>query len=113
MLVENGTVILKFFLHVSRDEQKERLRERVEDPSKNWKFSAGDLDERKLWDKYTDAYRDALTKCSTRWAPWYLVPADDKDVRNYLIARCIADTLESLDLKYPAPDPALADLEIE
>src|SRR5829696_4662658 len=74
MLVENGTVILKFFLHVSRDEQKKRLRERVEDETKNWKFSAGDLDERNLWDKYTDAYRDALTKCSTTWAPWYMVP---------------------------------------
>ena len=103
MLVENGTVILKFFLHVSRDEQKERLRERVEDPSKNWKFSAGDLDERKLWDKYTEAYRDALRKCSTEWAPWYVVPGDSNKARNYLIARRIVETLEGLGLEYPKP----------
>jgi len=103
MLVENGTVILKFFLHVSRDEQTERLRERVEDPAKNWKFSAGDLDERKLWDKYTEAYRDALRNCSTEWAPWYLVPGDSNKARNYLIARRIVETLEGLNLEYPKP----------
>jgi PPK2 family polyphosphate:nucleotide phosphotransferase len=103
MLSENGTVILKFFLHVSRDEQKTRLRERVEDETKNWKFNAGDLDERNLWDKYTDAYRDALTKCSTGWAPWYVVPADSNKARNYLIAKRIVHTLESLDLAYPEP----------
>lgn len=103
MLVENGTVILKFFLHVSRDEQTERLRERVEDTAKNWKFSAGDLEERKLWDQYTEAYRDALQKCSTEWAPWYVVPADSNKARNYLIARRIVDTLEGLRLEYPKP----------
>jgi PPK2 family polyphosphate:nucleotide phosphotransferase len=103
MVVENGTTILKFFLHVSRDEQTERLRERVEDPTKNWKFNAGDLDERKLWDKYTEAYRDALTKCSTDWAPWYVIPADSNKARNYLIARRIVETLQGLDLEYPKP----------
>jgi PPK2 family polyphosphate:nucleotide phosphotransferase len=103
MLSENGTIILKFFLHVSRDEQKERLRERVEDETKNWKFNAGDLEERDLWDGYTDAYRDALAKCSTSWAPWYVVPADSNKARNYLIARRIVDALESLDLGYPKP----------
>jgi PPK2 family polyphosphate:nucleotide phosphotransferase len=103
MLVENGTVILKFFLHVSRDEQTARLRERVEDETKNWKFSAGDLDERKLWDQYTEAYRDALRKCSTEWAPWYVVPADSNKARNYLIARRIVETLEGLELRYPRP----------
>jgi len=103
MLSENGTVILKFFLHVSRDEQKERLRERVEDPAKNWKFSAGDLDERNLWDKYTEAYRDALRKCSTEWAPWYVVPGDSNKARNYLIAKRIVTTLEDLNLEYPRP----------
>ena len=103
MLSENGTVILKFFLHVSRDEQKERLRERVEDPAKNWKFSAGDLDERNLWDKYSEAYRDALRKCSTEWAPWYLVPGDSNKARNYLIAKRIVKTLEDLNLEYPKP----------
>jgi PPK2 family polyphosphate:nucleotide phosphotransferase len=103
MLSESGTVILKFFLHVSQDEQKERLRERVEDPSKNWKFNAGDLDERNLWDKYTEAYRDALKKCSTPWAPWYVVPADSNKARNYLIAKRIVETLDGLDLEYPRP----------
>lgn len=103
MLTENGTVILKFFLHVSQNEQKERLRERVEDETKNWKFNAGDLDERNLWDKYTDAYRDALTKCSTDWAPWYVVPADSNKARNYLIAKRIVETLEGLNLEYPMP----------
>ncbi len=113
MLSENGTVILKFFLHVSRDEQADRLRDRVNDETKNWKFKAGDLDERNLWNDYTAAYQDVLKKTSTKWAPWYLVPADDKDMRNYLIARCIADTLESLDLHYPPADPSLTHLEIE
>lgn len=103
MLSENGTVILKFFLHVSHDEQKERLRERVEDPTKNWKFNANDLEERKLWDDYTAAYRDALHKCSTGWAPWYVVPSDGNKARNYLIANRIVNTLESLDLAYPKP----------
>ncbi len=103
MLTENGTVILKFFLHVSRDEQRTRLRERVEDETKNWKFNAKDLDERNRWDEYTDAYRDALRKCSTKWAPWYVVPADSNKVRNYLIAKRIVETLEGLDLKYPEP----------
>jgi PPK2 family polyphosphate:nucleotide phosphotransferase len=109
MLTENGTVILKFFLHVSRDEQKERLRERVEDETKNWKFNAGDLDERKRWDEYTDAYRDALTKCSTKWAPWYVVPADSNKARNYLIAKRIVETLEGLGLEYPRPEADLAE----
>ena len=103
MLSENGTVILKFFLHVSQDEQKERLRERVEDKTKNWKFNAGDLDEREKWDEYTDAYRDALSKCSTEWAPWYVVPADSNKARNYLIAKRIVETLEGLELSYPKP----------
>ena len=103
MLTENGTVILKFFLHVSRDEQTKRLRERVEDTSKNWKFNAGDLEGRKKWDEYTAAYGDALAKCSTKWAPWYVVPSDSNRARNYLIASRIVDTLENLKLEYPEP----------
>jgi PPK2 family polyphosphate:nucleotide phosphotransferase len=103
MLSANGTVILKFFLHVSRDEQTKRLRERVQDETKNWKFNAGDLDERNLWNEYTGAYRDALTKCSTEWAPWYVVPSDSNKARNYLIAQKIVGTLEGLDLSFPKP----------
>jgi PPK2 family polyphosphate:nucleotide phosphotransferase len=113
MLADNGVVQLKFMLHISRDEQKARFEERIADETKNWKFRVGDLDDRKRWDDYTKAYAAILEKTSTDWAPWYIVPADDKDMRNYLIARCIADTLESLDLRYPPPDPALADLEIQ
>lgn len=103
ILSENGVVILKFFLHVSREEQKERLIERIQDKKKNWKFNTRDLDERKLWDDYTRAYRDALRKCSTRWAPWYVVPADKNKARNYLIARRIVAALEQLKLAYPTP----------
>ena len=103
ILTENGVVILKFFLHISRDEQTKRLIERIEDPTKNWKFKAGDLDERKLWDKYNAAYKDALRKCSTEWAPWYLVPANKNKARNYLIAKRIVATLDGLGLEYPQP----------
>ena len=112
-LADNSVVILKFFLHVSRDEQKKRLIDRLEDRKKNWKFRLGDLDDRKLWSEYTDAYRDAIIKCSTKWAPWYVVPADDEDARDLLVARKIADTLEALDLSYPPLDTELKGLKIE
>jgi PPK2 family polyphosphate:nucleotide phosphotransferase len=104
MLDHNRVKIIKFFLHVSRDEQAKRLRDRLSDPKANWKFRVGDLDDRELWDEYTKAYRDALRLCSTPWAPWYLVPADDKKARNYYIARTVVDTLEGLGLKYPKAD---------
>jgi PPK2 family polyphosphate:nucleotide phosphotransferase len=112
-LSENSVVILKFLLHVSRDEQKKRLIERLEDPKKNWKFRAGDLDDRALWTEYTDAYRDILDKCSTKWAPWFIVPADDEDARNLLVAKTIADKLDSLGLRYPPLDPQMKNIEIE
>jgi PPK2 family polyphosphate:nucleotide phosphotransferase len=101
LLDENRVKILKFFLHISRDEQAKRLRDRLNDPTKNWKFRAGDLDDRDLWDDYTKAYRDALRQCSTPWAPWYVVPADDKKARNYLITRTVVETLDNLGLRYP------------
>jgi PPK2 family polyphosphate:nucleotide phosphotransferase len=104
MLDDNRVKILKFFLNISRDEQAERLRDRLSDPTKNWKFRAGDLDDRDLWDEYTKAYRDALKNCSTPWAPWYVVPADDKKARNYLIARTVVDLLDNLGLRYPKAD---------
>src|SRR4051812_22520587 len=107
MLNADHVVILKFFLHVSRDEQKQRLEERLADKEKNWKFRLGDLDDRALWKEYTHAYRDMLRKCSPREAPWYVVPADDKPTRNYLIARTIADTLDGLKLRYPPPDESI------
>jgi PPK2 family polyphosphate:nucleotide phosphotransferase len=113
MLSENGTVILKFMLHVSRDEQKRRLIERLTDETKNWKFRVGDLEDRAKWDDFTKAYEAALRHTSTKEAPWYIVPADDKDVRNWLIARTIADALEDLDLKYPPADPAVLKIKID
>ena len=113
MLSENSIVILKFFLHVSRDEQKKRLIERLEDKKKNWKFRAGDLDDRALWDDYTRAYRDVLARSSTGWARWYIVPGDDEDARNLLIARKIADTLDDLDLRYPTLDPELKGIKVK
>ena len=113
MLTENRVVILKFMLHVSRDEQKRRFNERLEDETKNWKFREGDLKDRDVWGEFTKAYRAALTKCSTDWAPWYVVPSDDEEVRNLLVARTIADTLDAMNLRYPKLDPALKDLTIE
>jgi PPK2 family polyphosphate:nucleotide phosphotransferase len=113
ILTENSVVICKFFLHVSRDEQKKRLEERLENRKKNWKFRLGDLDDRALWDEYTEAYRDMIAECSTNSAPWYVVPADNEHARNLLVARKIADTLEDLELSYPPLDPKLHGLKIE
>lgn len=107
ILVENGTVILKFMLHISREEQRERLLARLEDPEKYWKFNAGDLKERELWDEYTEAYREMLQRTSTALAPWYVVPADDKRVRDVLIARTVTEALERMDPRYPGPPPEL------
>ncbi|HEY2093963.1 MAG TPA: polyphosphate kinase 2 family protein [Thermoanaerobaculia bacterium] len=104
LLVDNGTIVLKFFLNISKDEQRKRLRNRVEDPTKRWKFQFGDLDERKLWSEYQDAYEAAIEKTSAKHAPWIVVPADHKWVRNYVVAKTIVEKLESLDLKYPDPD---------
>jgi len=101
ILHENGTVILKFFLHISQDEQRKRLQARVDDPKKCWKFHPGDLEERKFWRDYMRAYQDALSKTSTEWAPWYVVPANQKWYRNYVVGSVVADTLEQLKLKYP------------
>jgi PPK2 family polyphosphate:nucleotide phosphotransferase len=113
MLSDNGVVILKFFLHISKDEQKQRLEDRLTDREKNWKFRAGDLDDRRQWDDFTKAYQGILERTSTDSAPWYIVPADDKKVRDWLIARTIADCMEGLGLEYPKPDPSVAGLTIE
>jgi PPK2 family polyphosphate:nucleotide phosphotransferase len=106
MLVENGTLILKFFLHISKDEQKKRLEERIEDPSKRWKFQHGDLEERKYWSDYQLAYEEALAKTSTEVAPWYIVPANQKWYRNYIVGSVVVKALEKLRMKYPQPDLA-------
>jgi PPK2 family polyphosphate:nucleotide phosphotransferase len=113
LLTEMGTVILKFFLHIGKDEQKKRFQERLADPRKNWKFSEVDLRERELWEEYQRAYEDALTKCSTEWAPWYVIPSDHKWYRNWLVARTIVQTLDSLDLKFPAPKSDLSRIQVK
>lgn len=113
MLAANSVVILKFMLHISKAEQKQRFEDRLADPDKQWKFRLGDLEDRRHWRTFTAAYRDILRRTSTPWAPWYVVPADDKDVRNYLIARVIADTLQRLRLRYPQPDEDLDGVTIE
>jgi PPK2 family polyphosphate:nucleotide phosphotransferase len=100
-LIENDTTILKFFLHVSKEEQKKRFLDRIDDPKKNWKFSAADLKERAFWDDYQLAYEDAIKNTSTKAAPWYVIPADDKWFTRYLIGKIICTELKKLDLSYP------------
>lgn len=100
-LARNGTLILKFFLHVSKDEQKKRFLERLENPSKNWKFSAQDLNERQYWDDYMRAYEDALSATSTKWAPWYVIPADNKSTARMLASSILTRAIDGLDLEYP------------
>jgi PPK2 family polyphosphate:nucleotide phosphotransferase len=102
-LVRNGTVILKFFLHLSKREQKKRFLQRLDRPEKNWKFSAADLAERAFWDDYMQAYEDALSVTSTKWAPWHIVPADHKWVTRAVVAATIAAAVRELDLRYPEP----------
>ncbi len=105
ILADNGTQILKFFLHVSRDEQKERLLERLREPEKHWKFNANDLAERQLWPKYETAFQEALSNTSTKAAPWYVIPADDKWYARAAVADIVTSKLESLELEYPTVPP--------
>lgn len=112
LLTESGTTILKFFLHISKDEQKERLEARIADPAKHWKFDPADLVERKSWDSYQTAFADALGRCSTPHAPWLVVPADRKWFRNYLVAKTVADTLEAMDPQFPEGPKDIAGLKV-
>jgi len=100
-LVENNVAILKFYLHISKEEQLRRLQARLTDPQKNWKLSPLDFREREHWDEYTAAYEDALTKCSTKHAPWYVIPSDHKWFRNYAIGAIVNDALKQMKLRYP------------
>jgi PPK2 family polyphosphate:nucleotide phosphotransferase len=102
-LTHAGTTIIKVFLHISRDEQLRRFRARLKDPTKRWKFKAGDLDERKHWDDYMTAYEEALTKTSTEAAPWFVIPADNKWYRNWAISKILTKTLRDLDPQFPEP----------
>ena len=112
MLTETGTIVLKFLLHISKDEQRLRLQERLDDPTKHWKFAAGDLEERKSWDAYQAAYSDAVAATGTPWAPWTVVPADSKTHRNLMIATAVKEALLKLKLRYPPGDPALANVRV-
>jgi PPK2 family polyphosphate:nucleotide phosphotransferase len=113
MLVKNGVLILKFFLHISKAEQKRRLEERLSDPTRYWKFSLPDLEERGYWSAYRKAYEAALSECSTEHAPWHIVPADHKWYRNLVVAETIVQTLRDLDMKYPKPTMDLSKVKID
>lgn len=113
MLVENGTVVLKFFLHISKDEQKDRLESRINDPTKHWKITEADLRERSYWDDYMQAYEAVLQKCSTEWAPWHIIPANKKWYRNLVITERIVETLEGLEMKFPKPNSDVSNLSVD
>jgi PPK2 family polyphosphate:nucleotide phosphotransferase len=113
MLTENGVTILKFFLHISRDEQKKRFEARIQDSSRNWKLSLPDFEERQHWDDYMEAYEEALYRCSTEWAPWYVIPANKKWFRNYLVAELIVRALDRMRLKYPPPTVDISKVRLD
>jgi len=112
-LAENGVTILKFFLHISKDEQKKRFQSRLDSPDKNWKVNPSDFEERKLWDDYTEAYETVLRRCSTKHAPWFIIPANKKWFRNLAVSQIIVETLEGLDMKFPPPVCDVSKLVLE
>lgn len=113
LLADEGTIILKFFLHISRDEQRKRLQARIDNPHKRWKFSPGDIEERARWDDYMHAFEDAISRCSKEHAPWYVIPADRKWYRNYVVGDIIVRTLKKLDLQYPSAIEGIEGLVVE
>jgi len=113
MLTEHGTAILKFYLHISKDEQKKRFQERLDDPERQWKFCKGDLDTRKQWDDYMLQFGDVFRNTSTKRAPWYVVPANNKRYRNLVISTIVREALEEMDPKFPMPEEGLENIRIE
>lgn len=113
MVSDEGTTIVKFFLHISKEEQKQRLEERIADPEKRWKFNPGDLKERALWDDYQEAFEDVLNKTSTDYAPWYVIPANRNWYRNVMVARIAHETLKRMDPKFPEPEGDFSKIIIE
>jgi PPK2 family polyphosphate:nucleotide phosphotransferase len=113
MLIKNEILVLKFFLHISKGEQRQRLQERLKDPTRYWKFSLNDVEERRFWPDYRKAYEDVLTRCSTKQAPWYIVPANKKWYRNLVVAQTIVETLRELDMNYPAATIDLSKIVID
>jgi len=112
-LVEEGISILKFFLHISREEQRARLRDRIEDPTKRWKLNDADFQERMYWDEYQAAYEDLLHRTNTSWAPWYLLPSDHKWFRNLAVSTILVEQLRAMKLRYPRPTVAVSSLKLE
>jgi polyphosphate kinase 2 (PPK2 family) len=112
MLVDEGTLIVKLFLHISKDEQRERLQTRLDDPTKRWKFLPGDLEERERWDGYQEAYTEVIERTSTPWAPWYVIPADRKWYRNWAACSIVADALGTLDPAYPPAYPGAHEVKV-
>lgn len=112
LLAETGTVIIKVFLHISKEEQRERLQQRLDDPNKQWKFDPSDITQRKLWDDYQRAYEQAIRETDADHAPWYVVPANSKTQRNLIVASLLLETMESLKLSFPAPDPNLTSFKV-
>jgi len=112
LLSDEGTTLVKVFLHISMDEQRRRLQRRVDDPERRWKFRKADLDDRALWDRYNDAYEETLTETSTKWSPWHVVPADRKWVRTVVVSQLLVDALERMDPQLPKPEPGIEDLVV-
>ena len=110
-LVKSGVTVVKFFLHISYDEQRRRLLERLQDPSKHWKFSENDINERSFWDQYVAAYEAALTRCNTKSAPWYIIPANNKWYRDWAVAQILIETMDEMNPQYPMPKLAVRRLE--
>ena len=113
LLVENGTTILKFFLHISKDEQRDRLQARLDDPQKYWKVNPEDLKEREYWDDYMDAYEDVFRHCSRKHAPWFIIPANKKWYRNVAISQILIEALDGLEMKYPKPNFDVSKMKVE
>ena len=113
LLTDNGVVVVKFFLHISREEQRQRIEDRLHDPNKQWKLSPSDFEDRKYWDDYVTAYEDALSRCSTREAPWCIVPANKKWFRNLVVSRILVETLEALDMQFPKPSFDLSKVKLD
>jgi PPK2 family polyphosphate:nucleotide phosphotransferase len=113
MLTETGTMIVKLFLHISKEEQRQRLQERLNDPEKQWKHDPNDLVQRKKWDEYQQAYQRAIAATNTDYAPWYVIPANSKTHRNLLVSTLLLEIMQDLKLSYPKPDPALSKLKVE
>jgi polyphosphate kinase 2 (PPK2 family) len=112
-LIDNHVVIRKFFLHISKDEQRRRLQARLDDPTKHWKITPEDASERKHWDAYVEAFEDAISKCTTKDAPWFVIPADRKWYRNFAISQILLETLRGLDMEFPPPTCDVSKIRID